>query len=171
MNIFIKKSSICFFCLVEDISSSPIEDLLVTYIHVPVKTEPISDDDDLPPQLDGQIDIVPSKSKQTDEQKRFEQTVARIRAKTPIPNRTIRLHNIDIPPATFRLNDQKNNKEIPQRRRSSTKIERPKETKVSKKVSTPLFNSLLKTNEDVIRPFQASVPKTIPVRFEFNQSI
>lgn len=144
---------------------------------MPVKTEPISDDEDHmfdhPPQLDGQIDIVSSKGKQTDEQKRFEQTVARIRAKTPVPNRTIRLNNIDIPQATFRLND--NTKKTPiattPRRKSLSKIERPKETKRSKKILTPLFTSVLKTNEDIIRPLQVPFPRNLQVAIELNRWI
>jgi hypothetical protein len=47
------------------VATTQVEDLLVTFVHRPLKSEPISyDDDDVfhnPPQLDGQIDVISTK--------------------------------------------------------------------------------------------------------------
>ncbi|CAF3337928.1 unnamed protein product, partial [Rotaria sp. Silwood1] len=53
------------YSTVEDSSTTHAEDLLVTFIHRPLKTEPISFDNNIfhyPPQLDGQIDFSSTKS-------------------------------------------------------------------------------------------------------------
>jgi len=164
------------FFLAEDVSTTSIEDLLVTFIHRPLKTEPLSYDDNIfdnPPQLDGHVDSLStessSKSNQNDAQKRLEAAIAKISAKHPKPNKTIQLHQIPIQKSKFRLNDdlkKKPNNRTPKKSFSiSSKLDRIKEqtikeSKQIKKIKPRLLNSLLKTNEDVIRPLHTPIPKT-----------
>lgn len=150
--------------VVENTPNNPAEDILVTYFHLPVKVEPISDDDDdnvfdNPPQLDGQIDLEPSENTKSNNQKHLDEVVARIRAKASTPHKTIPLHDINVPKTKFCLtDDMKKKSTLPTRRRSSsTKIELFKEVKVPKKPPTRLLSSVLKTNEDAIRPLQAKI--------------
>jgi hypothetical protein len=161
-----------YFLIVEETPTNPTEDIFVTFIHQPIKTEPISDgDDDVfdnPPQLDGQIDPVSAKS-DPNNKKSLDDTIAKILAKKSTPNKTIQLHQIPTQPTKFRLNDDIKRKATNRTpKRSASKIDRPKEKirkelKPTKKIKTRLLSSLLKTKEDVIRPLQTSIPTNIQV--------
>jgi hypothetical protein len=164
------------FLVAEETPTDSTEDILVTYIHQPIKTEPISDNDDddvfdNPPQLDGQIDFISSKS-DPNNKKSLTDTIAKIVANKPIPNKTIQLHQIPAKPTIFRLNDDIKKKPTNQPpKRSASKIDRPKEKskkefKPTKKVKPRLLSSLLKTNEDTIRPLQISIPTNTQVDIE-----
>ena len=154
---------------------SPTEDLLVTYSHKPIKTEPISyDDDDVfdnPPQLDGHFDDLPPKSDSHTE-KHLAATIARITANQSTPNRAIEIHQIPPKPSKFRLNDGIKKKVTNQTpKSSSSKVDRPKKDWKSKKEIQPrLLSSVLKKNGEIIRPLQTPILSTTQVNIEFTNT-
>lgn len=176
------------FFLAEDTPTTVTEDLFVTYSHRPVKSEPMQHDDNLP-QLDGQIDFVSKKpssssteSNSSISKKNLDETIAKITAKNPKPNKTIQLHHVPPTRTRFRLNDDRISKpsnlspkksisipdkleQIKERTKASmslpSKLTQIKErTKKIKKTKPSLLLNLLKTNEDAIRPLHTPVPIT-----------
>ncbi|CAF2813041.1 unnamed protein product [Rotaria sp. Silwood2] len=151
-------------CLtVEDASTTHAEDLLVTFIHRPLKTEPISYDNNMfqyPPQLDGQIDFSSTKSStgsnQTTNSKNLDDIIAKVKAKTRAPNCAIQIHKV--PPSTNRCcsNDDIKKKSItqPTRTKSLSNFSKPNRIKEQTKIIPPLLSTLLKNNEDAIRPLE-----------------
>ena len=128
-----------------------MEDLLVTFIHRPVKDEPLTYDntDLIPPQLDGQTDSLSSNNRELtsriDETKNLDNVIAKIKLNTSKANKIIEINNV---PQRIDIS-QINHNNIKKTSNQSPK----KVNKTSpKKIIPPLLSPLLKTNEEVIRP-------------------
>ncbi len=160
-----------FLYSVSDTPPTQVEDLLVTFIHRPPKSEPISYDDDVflnPPQLDGHIDIdstnSPTSSNRNDTEKNLDDVIAKVRAKTQPQNKVIELKKLPPTQNKLFLNDDKKRRSVNQPARKSfsspakpERIKEPivKETQQFKKHKPYLLSSLKKNNEDFIRPFDS----------------
>jgi hypothetical protein len=130
----------------------------------------MSYDDDVfinPPQLDGHIDLEsansPTSSNRNDPMKDLADVIAKVRAKTQPPNKTIELKKLPPLNTKFRLTDGIKKKSInpttPKKSLSTpTIIDRTKEQ--SKKMTPHLLPSLKRNNEDTIRPFDTRLSLT-----------
>ncbi|CAF1037009.1 unnamed protein product [Adineta ricciae] len=159
-------------------SSSQVEDLLVTYIHRPVKAEPMSYDEgifDKPPQLDGHVDlplITPSNpSNNNDTDRRLSEIIAKVAERACAQKKTIQIHQIPPKPCRIRRIDEsrkKSSNPTPKKpRRSPQKPDRSKtqlhrDGKISKKPISRLLNTVMKSNGDAIRERDTRLP-TVPV--------
>lgn len=103
-------------------------------------------------------------SNSTNSPKNLDETVAKIRARNPKPNKTIQIHQIPSIKTKFRLTDNKIKKPttpiLKKPPSMSAKIERIIQPTRKLKNNKPLLFNLLKTNEDAIRPLYTSVPTT-----------
>ncbi|CAF3679882.1 unnamed protein product [Rotaria socialis] len=164
--------------IAEDVPSTSTEDLLITFIHRPIKNEPIPYDDnnifEHSPQLDGQIDFatpkMPTEPDQHKNEKDLKSIIDKIKAKTAMPSRVIQIHRIPSSPNQNRSNDEvkKKTTNATQKKPISTnpKVDRTKEpsirqSKSTKKMTPRLLNNLLKVNEDVIREADTRKPSNI----------
>lgn len=157
----------------ENTPTTHAEDLLITFSRREIKTEPISYDNvsqDLP-QLDGQMDISsneactqPCRNKPGSD---LNSVIAKVKANTCIPNRVITLHKIPIFKTKISLNDdirKRPSNPTPKRLLSSTrktdqvKERSIKQPKQSKQIKSRLLSTLLKNNEDIIRPLETPLP-------------
>jgi len=162
------------FSLVEDAPTTHVEDLLVTFIHRPVKSEPICYNDNVfnhPPQLDGLIDLSPTQSSiepnQNNKEKHLQDIIAKLSQRNHTAKKTIQLHKLPSVPTKFRLNEREQKKSSNQILRKSLssppKTDRPKpqsikDGKPTKKPAPQLFKSVLKMNEDAIRECDTRIP-------------
>lgn len=154
-------------------TQSPTDDLVVTYVHRPSKSEPIPYEEnifDCLPQFDGQVDYLSTKqSTGKNNDKRLDDVVAKIQARKLQPSKTIQIHDIPSKSNRFRLTDNNKYKPvIPSPKKPPAKIDRPKETNLKtpkpiKKAPPRLLSSLLKSNEDAIRPLFTPIPPTVPL--------
>jgi hypothetical protein len=177
-------------------STSQVDDIQVTYAHRPIKPEPAVPNHrtfaDLP-QLDGQIDLFPSKSpqrpKSVNNDERLNEVLARIKAKPVHHKKTIELFKL--PPLVSRYSSNTTKKKkadsTMSKNSSSTKSYRldqapevkVKEQKPMKKPKPALQSKLLKENECAIRPVFGPPPSkhastltpNPPSRVENNSSI
>ncbi|CAM4773068.1 unnamed protein product [Rotaria magnacalcarata] len=164
--------------IAEDVPSTSTEDLLITFIHRPIKNEPIPYGDnnifEHSPQLDGQIDLAtpkmpPEPDGHTNE-KDLKSVIDKIKAKTAMPSRVIQIHRIPSSPNQNRSNDEvkkKTTNATPKKPISTNpKVDRTKEpsirqSKSTKKMPPRLLNNLLKVNEDAIREADTRKPSNI----------
>lgn len=134
-----------------EIPTTQVEDLVVTFIHRPVKDEPmIYDDTDLiPAQLDGQTDFLsdnnPVQTKQMNEDKKLDKIIAKIKSNISKPNKAIEINPVPQRSDTSQINDINQQK-------SSNQLQKDVRKSSKKKIIPPLLTPLLKTNEEVIRP-------------------
>jgi len=106
-----------------------------------------------------------SQSDKSDEQKRLDEAIAKIRAKNLTQPKTIQLHKLPSEPTKFRLNDgikKKLTNPTPKKSSSVPSIidRRKKQSKQKKKPKTALLLDLMKINEDAIRPLNTPIPTT-----------
>ena len=184
-------ASLCFY---RDISNSQVDDIHVTYVHRPIKPEPAINHHrtftDLP-QLDGQIDLLPSnpprRSTPMNTEEHLNEVLARIKAKRPPLHKTIELFKLPPPVSRYSSSTtkKKRNDSTLAKNSSSTTSHRfdhapkVKEPKSAKKVKTALQSKLLKENQCAIRPVggpalskQAPIPiPKLTSRVENNSSL
>jgi len=106
-----------------------------------------------------------SQSNQNNKDKKFYETIAKVLANNPKQNKTIQIHQIPSVKTKFRLNDEIKKRPTNQTPKKSSsiplKIDRIKEqSKQIKKITPPLLQNLMKTNEEVIRPLHTPIPTT-----------
>ncbi|CAF4823501.1 unnamed protein product [Rotaria sp. Silwood1] len=155
------------YSTVEDPSTTHAEDLLVTFIHRPLKTEPISFDNNIfhyPPQLDGQIDFSSTKSStesnQTTSGKNLDDIIAKVKAKTRIPNCAIQIHKVPPPINKCRSYEDVKKKPISPTIKTKSLQLVPKSNRTKEQTKTiipPLLTMVLKNNEDTIRPLETRI--------------
>ncbi|CAF3359507.1 unnamed protein product [Rotaria sp. Silwood1] len=155
------------YSTVEDSSTTHAEDLLVTFIHRPLKTEPISFDNNIfhyPPQLDGQIDFSSTKSStesnQTTSGKNLDDIIAKVKAKTRIPNCAIQIHKVPPPINKCRSYEDVKKKPISPTIKTKSLQLVPKSNRTKEQTKTiipPLLTMVLKNNEDTIRPLETRI--------------
>ena len=151
--------------LAEYVSNTDADDLLVTFIHRPPKTEPKSYDHDsieYLPQMDGQVDDLSTKTKNEQEQKDLDSVIAKVKANTSVPNRTIQLNKIPTLTNKFRLNDDMKKNSMNKCAKKSFSIptiikRKSEQSKQIKKLKSRLLSSVLKNNQDAIRPLNTRI--------------
>ena len=151
-----------------EILSSHVEDLIVTFEHRPVhvkveprRPEPSSVENMF--QLDGQVDMasgpVDNRKKNVENETRLTEAIARVKAKTHVPQGPVRLHAAPSRMNTVRREPIRKSKPIAQPlakpstpvKRSPEKERGAKPKKTTKKIQPPLYQALMKKNEDAIR--------------------
>ncbi|CAF0777980.1 unnamed protein product [Rotaria sordida] len=156
------------YSIVENAPTTHTEDLLVTFIHRPLKTEPISYDNNIfqyPPQLDGQIDFSSTKSStgsnRTINNKNLDDIIAKVKAKTSQPSRAIEIHRVPLSTNKCRSHDDIKNKFLNQTIKTKSLPIPPKTNRIkeqTKKIKPRLLSTVLKNNEDAIRPLETRIP-------------
>ncbi|UJR28413.1 hypothetical protein I4U23_009653 [Adineta vaga] len=149
------------------VSSSQVDDLLVTFIHRPVKSEPMNYDDevfDRPPQLDGHVDLPSTESSsqlnRNNDEKKLNEIIAKFTEKKCAQKRTIQIFQIPSTKPKLCSSNDSNKKSLI--RTSKTSITSPKKSdqpkpptnrdgKLSKKPMSRIFNTVMKNNVDAIR--------------------
>ena len=157
-----------------DTATTQVEDLLVTFVHRPLKMEPINRDGRIfhnPSQLDGQVDIFPdqpstSAMRRIDERFLYK-TIAKVNANRSVPLRTTKLIHGPLPPTDRPSSNHRAKKprtdQTPKRSRSipthrdSTKEKTIQHLKPKKKPTPMLLPSVLKRNQSTIRPLLSNV--------------
>jgi hypothetical protein len=155
-------------------SISSVEELVVTYSHRPVKSEPINHTDSAatyPPQLDGQIDLSPTllrkQKRVNDKEEHLNNIIAKVNANRCPLNKVIQINRIPTSVNKYHSHGERKSKAASLSAKkvqlSTSKVDQKKElggkdTKTTKKNESRLLQSVLKHNEDAIRPLYTQIP-------------